>query len=109
MSEPFEIRYAALAADDIRGLLAFHQRKVLDGIETHLTHQPRQSSKSRIKAMEQPFWSEYRLRVDEFRVYYDVDEEGTSSMFCGVEKGTETTPQNPPEKKTDDEDSNLDR
>jgi mRNA-degrading endonuclease RelE of RelBE toxin-antitoxin system len=31
-------------------------------------------SKSRIKAMSQPFWSQYRLRVDEFRVYYDVDE-----------------------------------
>jgi len=52
----------------------FDQRKVLEGIEIHLTHQPGFGSKSRIKAMLQPFWSQYRLRVDEFRVYYDVDE-----------------------------------
>jgi mRNA-degrading endonuclease RelE of RelBE toxin-antitoxin system len=24
--------------------------------------------------MSQPFWSQYRLRVDEFRVYYDVND-----------------------------------
>ena len=24
--------------------------------------------------MTQPFWSQYRLRVNDFRVYYDVDE-----------------------------------
>ena len=24
--------------------------------------------------MTQPFWSQYRLRIDELRVYYDVDE-----------------------------------
>ncbi len=60
--------------------------------------------------MEQPFWSEYRLRVDEFRVYYDVDEESrVVNVLRVLEKGTETMPQIPPEKKTEDEDSNLDR
>jgi mRNA-degrading endonuclease RelE of RelBE toxin-antitoxin system len=53
----------------------FDQRKVLEGIEIHLTHQPKFVSKSRIKAMSQPFWSQYRLRVDEFRVYYDVNDD----------------------------------
>ena len=32
-------------------------------------------SKSRIKAMRQPYWSQYRLRIEEIRVYYDVDDE----------------------------------
>lgn len=75
MSEPYEIRYADEAAADIRGLRRFDQRKVLEGIELHLTHQPRLVSKSRIKAMVQPFWSQYRLRIDDFRAYYDVDDE----------------------------------
>src|SRR5437868_11150363 len=75
MSEPYEIRYAKEAATDIRVMRAFEQRKVLDGIERHLTYQPRFVSKSRIKAMVQPFWSQYRLRIDDVRVYYDVDDE----------------------------------
>lgn len=74
MSEPYEIRYAEEAVADIRSLRTFDQRKVLDGIELHLSHQPRLVSKGRIKAMIQPFWSQFRLRIDDFRVYYDVDD-----------------------------------
>ena len=72
-SEPYEIRYANEAVQDVRGMRKFDQRKVLEGIEIHLTYQPKHLSRSRIKAMSQPFWSQYRLRVDEFRVYYDVN------------------------------------
>ena len=110
MMEPFDIRYAAVAANDIRRLRAFDQRKVLDAIEEHLSYEPRRTSKSRIKAMEQPFWSQYRLRVDDFRVYYDVDEENRIvSVLNVLEKGTESTPQNPNENKADDENSDLDQ
>jgi len=71
----YEIRYANEAVHDVRQMRKFDQRKVLEGIEIHLTHQPKFVSKSRIKAMSQPFWSQYRLRVDEFRVYYDVNDD----------------------------------
>lgn len=60
-SVPYKIRYANEAVDDVRGMRKFDQRKLV--------------SKSRIKAMAQPFWSQYRLRVDEFHVYYDVDDD----------------------------------
>ena len=53
----------------------FHRREVLDGIELHLRHQPTFLSRSRIKALLQPFWSQYRLRIGDFRVYYDVNDE----------------------------------
>ena len=110
MSEPFDIRYAALAADDIRGLHRWMQRKVLDAIEEHLAYEPQRTSKSRIKAMEQPFWSQFRLRVDDLRVYYDVDAEGRAvNVLRVLKKGTEPTPQNPNENRANDEDSNLDR
>ena len=75
MSEPYEIRYADEAVSDIRMLRAFDQRRILEAIERHLTYEPERVSRSRIKALLQPFWSQYRLRVDEFRVCYDVDDE----------------------------------
>jgi mRNA-degrading endonuclease RelE of RelBE toxin-antitoxin system len=56
-------------------LRAFDRTKVFDAIERHLSSRPKAASRSRIKAMQQPFWSHYRLRVDRFRVYYDVDDE----------------------------------
>src|SRR5437868_1674928 len=97
MPQPYEIRYADAAATDIRGLRKFDQRKVLDGIEQHLSHQPKLESKSRIKAMRQPYWSQYRLRIDDFRVYYDVDDQSHQVQVLRVlMKGTETTPEEAP-------------
>ena len=75
----------------------FDQRKVLEGIEIHLTHQPKFVSKSRIKAMAQPFWSQYRLRIDEFRVYYDVDDDHrTVNVLRVLMKTTDQTPRETP-------------
>src|SRR5271166_1536767 len=91
---PYQIRYANEAVEDIRRMRKFDQRKVLEGIEIHLTHQPKFLSKSRIKAMSQPFWSQYRLRVDEFRVYYDVDDDNcVVNVLRVLMKMTDQTPE----------------
>ena len=43
--------------------------------------------------MTQPFWSEYRLRVSDFRVYYDVDEtRHVVHVLRILFKGAGTTP-----------------
>ncbi len=76
MADRYEIRYAHEAVGDIRPLRAFDQTRLLDAVARHLSAEPTRVSKSRIKRMVQPFWSHFRLRVDEFRVYYDVDEAG---------------------------------
>jgi len=60
-NEPYEIWYASEAVANLRGMRTFDQRNVLNGIELHLLHQPKIVSKSRIKLMLQPFWSQYRL------------------------------------------------
>jgi hypothetical protein len=65
----YEIHYADAAVNDMKSLRAFDQKKILAGIATHLLSDPTKASRSRIKQMMQPFWSEYRLRVDDFRVY----------------------------------------
>ncbi len=43
--------------------------------------------------MAQPFWSQYRLRVDEFRVYYDVnDDQRTVNVLRVLIKTTDPMP-----------------
>jgi mRNA-degrading endonuclease RelE of RelBE toxin-antitoxin system len=82
------------AAQDIREMRKYDQRKVLDAIEIHLTHQSMFLSKGRIEAMSQPFWSQYPLRVDEFRVYYDVnDEKRVVNVLRVLMKTTDQTPE----------------
>ena len=91
-SSPHTLRYADEAVQDLRTIRAFDQRKVLDAIEAHLLHEPTKVSRSRIKKMAQPFWSQYRLRVEDFRVYYDVDpDQRLVTILRILEKGHEST------------------
>jgi len=93
MAAQYEIRYMREAIEDIRSLRAFDQRRVLDGVAQHLSSEPTRLSRSRIKRMTQPFWSQYRLRIDEFRVYYDVDEaHGVVDVLRVLDKGSGSTP-----------------
>ena len=93
----FQFRYAQDALDELTSLRVFDRQRVVTGIFTHLTNQPTQESRSRIKKMEQPFWSEYRLRIDEFRVYYQVDQATrTVHILHVLSKDTESTPKEMP-------------
>jgi len=71
-SEPYNVDYTPEAEADLRAYRAFDQKSIMEGIEAHLFHEPKKVSRSGIKQMTQPFWSQYRLRVGDFRVYYDV-------------------------------------
>ena len=97
MADRYEIRITTEAVSDMEPLPAYHQRRVLDEIVQHLSFEPKQVSKSRIKLMEQPFWSQYRLRVEDFRVYYDVDDHRHQVVVLHVlYKGTaQTSPEKP--------------
>lgn len=97
MAAAYRIEYAAEAVNDLRAIRAFDRARVVHSIELHLRHEPVRSSSSRIKRMRQPFWSEFRLRVDDFRVYYDVDElAGYVNVLRILEKGTGETPKESP-------------
>ena len=69
-----EIILAPEAVEDLRGLRAHLRATVRDAIERHLRHEPRKTSRSRIKRLRGLRRPQYRLRVDEIRVYYDVVE-----------------------------------
>jgi mRNA-degrading endonuclease RelE of RelBE toxin-antitoxin system len=71
---PFEIILSPDAGVRLAALPAHTRAEVRDGIELHLRHEPTKLSKSRIKrlrGLEQP---QYRLRVGDIRVFYDVTE-----------------------------------
>lgn len=71
---PYAIVLAPDAAEDFRRLKPHIQSKVRDAIRQHLQHAPTAVSKSRIKRLRGQSKPQYRLRVDEVRVFYDVRE-----------------------------------
>jgi mRNA-degrading endonuclease RelE of RelBE toxin-antitoxin system len=66
---------APSAVKELRGLRADVRGRVRDAIERHLRHEPTRASKSRIKRLRGLHRPQFRLRVDEVRVFYDVREE----------------------------------
>jgi mRNA-degrading endonuclease RelE of RelBE toxin-antitoxin system len=68
----FEIVLAPEAVADLRRLKATLRTAVREALETHLRHEPTKTSRSRIKRLRGLSRPQYRLRVDEVRVFYDV-------------------------------------
>lgn len=70
----YEIILSPEAAEDLHGLKAHWRATVRDAIEKHLRHTPTRESKSRIKRLRGIPRPQFRLCVDEIRVFYDVSE-----------------------------------
>jgi len=68
----FEILLATEAVEDLRKLKANIRATVKQALETHLRHEPTKTSRSRIKRLRGLSKPQYRLRVDDVRVFYDV-------------------------------------
>lgn len=62
------------AVREYRSLPAHVRAAVRDGMERHLRHEPTKVSKSRIKRLRGLRRPQYRLRVGDVRVFYDVSE-----------------------------------
>ena len=59
------------AVDDLRSLRAYDRRAILDTIQRVLPSNPQRIGRSRIKRLRGLGSPQYRLRVGEFRVFYD--------------------------------------
>jgi mRNA-degrading endonuclease RelE of RelBE toxin-antitoxin system len=70
----YEIILSPEAVDDLRRLSAFERATVRDAMEVHLRHEPTRVSKSRINRLRDLNHPQYRLRVEDLRVFYDVQE-----------------------------------
>jgi mRNA interferase RelE/StbE len=69
---PFDIILAPQAVEDLTKIRAQVRAAVRTALETYLRHQPEKASRSRIKRLRGLRQPQYRLRVDDVRVYYDV-------------------------------------
>ena len=69
---PFAIVLAPEAVEDLGRLKAGVRSSVKSAMETHLRHEPEKTSRSRIKRLRGLSRPQYRLRVGDTRVFYDV-------------------------------------
>jgi mRNA-degrading endonuclease RelE of RelBE toxin-antitoxin system len=93
----FTIRFARGALVDLRRLRAHDRARVVDEIERCLVSQPQEPSRNRkeLTALVPP-WEHvppvWELRVDDYRVFYDVDAEARRVVVRAVRrKGRSTT------------------
>lgn len=62
------------AIRDLDALRRTDAVRLADGLEQFLTNEPKRESKSRIKRLRGISNPDYRLRIDNFRVFYNVDD-----------------------------------
>jgi mRNA interferase RelE/StbE len=70
----YEIILAPEAANDFKQLDAHLRAEIRDALERHLRHDPTKISRSRIKRLRGLSRPQYRLRVGEIRIFYDVSQ-----------------------------------
>jgi mRNA interferase RelE/StbE len=78
----FEIEFDPQAIDDLKRRRAFERAAILDVIERVLGNSPTSVGQSRIKRLRGIDTPQYRLRIGEIRVFYDVD--GTNVTIMRV-------------------------
>ncbi|MDO8399581.1 MAG: type II toxin-antitoxin system RelE/ParE family toxin [Bradyrhizobium sp.] len=71
---PFVIVLAPEAVQELKSLKANVRADVRAALESHLRHEPKKLSRSRVKRLRGLRKPQYRLRVGEVRVFYDVTE-----------------------------------
>ena len=69
----FDVELTYGAEDYLDGIRPFYRNQILDALENALRHTPTQVSRAGIKRLRGIDSPAYRLRVGEYRVYYDVD------------------------------------
>jgi mRNA-degrading endonuclease RelE of RelBE toxin-antitoxin system len=85
----FAITVTPEAREDFGDLTARDQAEVRDAINTHLRFQPTRANKSRIKRLRELEHPQYRLRVGDIRVFYDVV--GDEVVILGILDKSATT------------------
>ncbi len=68
----YRVVFTDHATEDLNALDARWRAMVRDAIRVHLTYDPTKQSKSRIKKLRDLRHPQFRLRVGEIRIFYDV-------------------------------------
>lgn len=75
-----EIVLAPEALEDFETLRAYERAMVREALETHLRYEPGKTSRSRIKRLRGMRRPQYRLRISDIRVFYDVTDEAVEVL-----------------------------
>jgi mRNA-degrading endonuclease RelE of RelBE toxin-antitoxin system len=70
----FEVVLAPGAIEALKNLSVPVRAGVVKALRIHLTHEPTKTSRSRIKRLRGLSQPQYRLRVGDIRVFYDITE-----------------------------------
>lgn len=81
---PYSVQFTPEAARQLRALRAFERVKIADQCLRILSVNPTLTSKARIKRLRDDVFPPFRLRVDDYRVYYDVEEKNQTVMIYAV-------------------------
>jgi len=82
---PHTIEITEIANRDLEGIKRFYRQQIIDAMKQQLAHEPTSGTRNRKMLIEfhpdfehePPVW---RLRVGQFRVFYDVNE-GQKTVF----------------------------
>jgi mRNA interferase RelE/StbE len=86
----FNIVLAPEAVQDLMALKANIRAMVRSAVEIHLRHEPKKTSRSRIKKLRGLRRPQYRLRVDDVRVFYDVSNARVEILAIVLKSEAET-------------------
>ena len=76
----YKIILATEAVEDFQRLTARDRSGIRDALERHLRYEPGKESRSSIKRVRDVVRPQYRLRVGDFRVFYDVVEDAVEVL-----------------------------
>jgi mRNA-degrading endonuclease RelE of RelBE toxin-antitoxin system len=87
----YAIEFVEQSLRELQGLRTVDRRRVLDGVEEKLRLEPaKQDRRRKVLVGLVPPWDQVRpvwqLRVGEFRVFYDVDEEQAAVIVRAVRR-----------------------
>ena len=85
----FEIVLTPEAIEDLKRLSARDRAMLRTAPEQHLRHEPEKVSRSRIKRLRGLERPQYRLRVNDFRVFYDVSDTTVEILAIITKTGVE--------------------
>ena len=68
----FQIEFTPEALSDLQLFRVYEQRQIIEAIETQLSYQPTQPTRNR-KQLRPNNLAEWELRIDNIRIFYDVD------------------------------------
>jgi mRNA-degrading endonuclease RelE of RelBE toxin-antitoxin system len=80
----YSVLFTPRAANELRALRAADRAKIAELSQRILSVSPTLVSKARVKRLSGGVFPPYRLRVDDFRVFYDVEEGTQRVMIYGV-------------------------